>query len=162
MNTEDALSGLRKKLPLVGRSVPKDTSASQKTDTAIQNALGIWRGNALNGMHKVLDIPVDTTFTHGELDLAGWTHEYAVQANLPFKLALEQIFEYLKRNPKSLENYTNGDANFAESAEGVGGCSFPFGWNVDPQVMKTFRHARIYQAGYPDCDLVHAVIAVVR
>ena len=162
MKTEDALSVLRKKLPLVGRPAPKDISTNQKLDIAIQAALGIWRVKAMKGVPKVLDIPADMTFTHGELDLAGWTHEYAVQADLPFKVALEQIFEYLKRHPKSLETYTNGDANFAESAEGVGGYSLPFGWNVDPQVMKTFRHARVYQAGHPDCDLVHAVIAVAR
>lgn len=161
MTTDEALSRLRRKLPLVEKRRPNEMASIQKLDAAITNALGTWRGSTIGtGMLSLLKTPADMVFTHGELDLAGWVNAYAEQANLSFKSALEQIFEYLRRNPKVLEHYTNGDANFAESADGVSSFTLPYGWNVDQQVMETFRRARVYQAGHPACDLLGAVVAV--
>ncbi|MDH4235431.1 MAG: hypothetical protein OEV15_09905 [Gallionella sp.] len=161
MTHEEILSRLKMKLPLAEKRSPSEMASTQKLDAAISDALGTWRGSTIGkDMLSLLKTPADMVFTHGELDLAGWVNTYAEQANLSFKSALEQIFEYLKRHPKALEHYTNGDANFAESADGVSGFTLPFGWNVDQQVMKTFRRARVYQAAHPACDLLGAVVVV--
>ena len=160
MNNEDVFSKLRNKLPQVAMRSLSEMAAIQKQDTAIQCALLTWRGKAVNGMHRLLKTPTDTEFTHDELDLAGWVNEYASQANISFASALDQLFEFLKRYPKSLERYTNGEANFAESTNGVSGLNLPYGWNSNPQLTESFRRARVYQAGHPGCDLVGAVIEV--
>ncbi len=156
LNTESAISQLREKIPLVEKRSPNEIDANQKIDAAIQNAVGTWRTKGKDRFNE-LKTPINTEFTSEELDLAGLIHEYAGQAGLPFKTAMDQIFNFLKRNPKSLENYTNGEVNFAESAGAGASFAVPRGWGVDPQRMEVFRRARVYQAGHPDCEFAEAV-----
>lgn len=163
MKTEDAFSKYRSKLPLIEKRSPSEVSAIQKLDAGIADAHVTWNVSCIGKDTRMhLKIPSDMEFTNAELNLAGWVNTYADQAQLSFGTALERIFEYLKRHPKTLEEYTNGDANFAESAEGISSVSLPYGWNVDQKAMETFRRARVYQAGNPARDLVHAVIEVSK
>lgn len=159
INPEDALSKLRNKLPQVEKRSAKEVDANKAFDAAIQSALGAWRMKAKD-MNSLLKTPDGIQFTSEELDLAGWIHEYAVQTKQSFKSALEQIFNYMKRYPKSLEKYTGGDANFAESCNSCVSFSAPQGWAVDSQQMETLRRARVYQAGNPGCEFLKAVAQV--
>ncbi|OIR16797.1 hypothetical protein GALL_26170 [mine drainage metagenome] len=152
----DPLSKLEKKLPQVEKRIPRELAASEKIDAAIQDALLTWRQQAKN-MHSLLKIPATMEFTTEELDLAGWIHEYAAQAGLDFKLAMRQVFDYLKRHPKALANYTNGEASFAEFADSGVSLAVPAGYEVNPQRMELFRRARVYQAGHPGCEFTNAV-----
>ena len=153
----DPLSKLEKKLPQVGKRSQSELSANNKLDAAIQDALFTWRKQAKN-MHSLLKIPGNMEFTTEELDLAGWIHEYSEQTKLGFKLAMQQVFDYLKRHPKALANYTNGEANFAEFADGSVSLAVPAGYKVNPQRMEVFRRARVYQAGNPGCEFTKAVM----
>ncbi|HEY4697092.1 MAG: hypothetical protein A3J49_03320 [Gallionellales bacterium RIFCSPHIGHO2_02_FULL_57_16] len=154
---EAAVSSLRAKLPLVEKRTATEINSSLAIDRDIENAVLSWRGKDANALFKT---PAGTDFTWEELDLAGIIHEYSTLSKLPFRTALENTFEWLKRHPKAMERYTNGDANFAESPDGVSGFALPSGWKADPQAMDTFRRARVFQAGNPACDLAHAVIEV--
>lgn len=160
IDTEGALSQFRKKLPQIERRNPDEINANQKIDTAIGNALLAWRGRWLAGLKFVLKTPANTEFTADELDLAGWIHEYAEQEKIKFSLAMEQIFDFLKRHPEALERYTKGNADFAESSDGVVSFSMPRGWSVAPHKMSELRRSRIYQAGNPGCDFAEAVTMV--
>jgi hypothetical protein len=162
ISTDTKLSKLEKKLPLVEKRDPRELAEILNLDTSIEKALFAWRLEAVDGMSRLLITPNNTEFTPAELDLAGWIHTYSDQANLSFKSALAQIFEYLRRYPKALDNYTYGDADSSEFAESVSGFSLPFGWNADPKIMENFRRARVFQAGSNGCDLVTAVIAVTK
>jgi hypothetical protein len=120
-----------------------------------------WQDNGKD-TNQVLRTPDNMEFTIDELDLAGWIHEYADRVGTSFSNAMEKVFDYLKRNPKLLEHYTNGDANFAESASGSVSAVIPKGFSVDPQTMEVFRRARVYQAGHSGCDIVHAISMLKR
>lgn len=157
VTSEAALSNLRSKLPLVEKRTATAINSSLAIDKDIENAVWLWRGKDATALFKT---PAGTDFTWEELDLAGIIHEYSALSKLPFRTALENTFEWLKRHPKALEKFTNGDANFAESPDGVSGFALPSGWKADPQAMDTLRRARVYQAGNPTCDLARAVIEV--
>lgn len=159
--TEGALSKLRNKLPQVEKRSVSEIDANKMLDSAIQSALGDWRGKAKD-MNSLLKTPDNIQFTWEELDLAGWIQEYATQASLSFKLAMEQIFDYMKRYPKSLERYTGGDANFAESCDSSVSFAAPRGWTAAPQQMEVFRRARVYQAGNPGCEFSKAVALMAQ
>lgn len=157
IDTEGALSQLRKQLPQIEKRNSAEINANQKLDSAIGNALLVWRGSSIAGLHVLLKTPKNTEFTADELDLAGWINEYADQEKIKFSLAMEQIFDFLKRNPEALERYTKGNADFAESSDGVVSFSVPRGWSVAPHKMSELRRSRIYQAGNPGCDFAEAV-----
>ena len=48
--------------------------------------------------------------------LAGWITEYATQQKITWAAAMKQVFEFLKRDRKSLAYYPGGRVAFAESA----------------------------------------------
>lgn len=127
-----------------------------KLDADIKEALFSWHRQAKN-MHSLSNTPESFSFTNEELALAGWIREYAAQKKLTFKSALDQIFDYLKRYPKALENATNDYASFAESANGGAGLVVPRGCSVDPKRMESFRRVRVYQAGHPGCEFSEAI-----
>ncbi|MEO8343983.1 MAG: hypothetical protein ABI536_09175 [Gallionella sp.] len=155
----EPFANLRKRLPLVEKRSAAENNAHHKLDSAIEDALWAWRTKEIDG-HALLKTPENVVLTVEEFDLAGWIHEYATMSGMSFTSAMEKMFDYLKRYPKTLEKYTSGSADFAES--GSGGISFavPRGWHVDGQGMALFRRARIYQAGHPSCDFGSAVTAV--
>lgn len=160
---QSAITGLNEKILRVEKRSPSELAAIEREDIYIRNALFNWRESSVNyDMQALLKTPDDVALSPAELDLAGWVRTYAEQLNIPFKTALDRIFEYLKRNPKSLEWYTKGDVNFAESDVGLSGFNLPHGWNSDPSMIKTLRMARVYQAFNPECDLVGAVIEVSK
>lgn len=161
INTEGVLSKLRNKLPQIEKRSASKIDADKTLEAAIQSALGEWRAKAKD-TNSLLKTPDNIQFTREELDLAGWIHEYAAQDKLSFKLAMEQIFSYLKRYPKSLERYTGGNANFAESCDGSVSFAAPRGWTPAPQQMEVFRRARVYQAGNLGCEFSKAVALMAQ
>jgi len=157
ITNEAAVSNLRSRLPLVEKRTATEISRSLAIDKDIESAVLSWRGKDAN---EFLKAPVGTDFTWEELDLAGIIHEYSTLSKLPFNTAMENVFDWLKRHPKVMERYTNGEANFAETTAGSVSFAAPCGYSVDGSKMEVFRRARIYQAGHPGCDFAHAAIEV--
>lgn len=160
---EAAISRLKNKLPLADKRPAAEQNSANKMNEGIQDALWIWRDQLCKSdLRTLLKVSGDTEFTNAELDLAGWVRTYAEREKVSLSTAIDRIFEFLGKYPQLLENYTNGDACFAESDASVPGLNMPFGWNSDKSGTEIFRRARICRAIDPSRDLVRAVIEVQK
>lgn len=151
--------GLGKKLQQVTKRSPDEISSIKTMDDEIHAAF-LSAGGEVKDMRTLLKIPEGMDFTDDELQLAGWIIEYAEQSKISFKVAMERVFDYLKRNPKIMAYLTNGNANFAEGNSGSVNFAVPRGWSIDPERMAQYRQLRVYQAGNPGLSFSEAVQAL--
>lgn len=157
--TKSTAGGLGKKIQQVTKRSPDEISNLNAMDDAIHAAFLSWGVN-VKDWRTLLKIPDGMDFTDDELQLAGWIIEYAEKSGIAFKVAMERVFAYLKRNPKVMAYYTNGNANFAESTSGSVNFAAPRGWSIDPERMAQYRKLRVYQAGNKACSFSEAANAL--
>jgi len=153
-SASDSLSQIGDKARQLQKRTAGEIKSARAVDEKVKQALLDWRGK---NPHQHFKIPEGTDFTSEELDLAGLIHTYADMYKMPFNKAINDIFDWLKRNPRVMQRYTGGDESFAESTGGSVNFSVPSGYSVDGATMEVFRRARIYQAGHPGCEFIYAV-----
>jgi hypothetical protein len=149
---------LGNKLQQVIKRSPDEISSIKAMDDAIHAAF-LSAAGKVKDMRILLKIPEGIDFTDDELQLAGWIIEYAEKSEVTFTVAMERVFAYLKRYPKVMAHYTNGNANFAEGSSGSVNFAAPRGWSIDPERMAQYQKLRVYQAGNNGCSFIEAAKA---
>jgi len=152
----DKLGALADKLAPIQRRSQSEIDSTAQRDRAI----GMSFGRARN--MRTVKLPDGVVLTPEELELAEWVHEYAAHEKLPVKEAMGRIFDYLKRNPDLMAEYTKGDASFSESIAGMNGLAGQAQqdeWKARQSAFGHLRRIHFYQtvAGCSFCEAVGAV-----
>ncbi|HUW27573.1 MAG TPA: hypothetical protein VMV97_03085 [Sulfuriferula sp.] len=152
----DKLGALADKLAPIQRRSPSEIDATWERDRAIGRAFGRARNMS------TVKLPDGVVLTPEELELAEWVYEYAAHEKLPVKEAMGHIFDYLKRNPDQMAEYTKGDASFSESLAGLNGLADQVQqdeWKACQSALGHLRRIHLYQT-VAGCSFSEAVGAV--
>jgi len=155
----DKLGKIADKIATVQRRTPSEVAAIELRDRAIQTAYGYSRDT---NSHS-LKLPDGVVLTPEELKLAKWIFGYADEQKIPVKVAMADVLEYLKRNPKEMAYFTKGDVSFSESLSGTTGLTDDAAqdeFKASQSALGHLRHIHLYQA-ITGCSFSEAVGVVI-